>query len=84
MNNILSNVKPSDRWKIEYIKAVVQEEFERTMSFGMSPGVEDYAIAISQWLTMGASPSVAQAEAEIEQSAEEGRREWEQRNPRQR
>lgn len=80
MSSILQYVKPSDRWKIEYIKAIVEEEFDRCISFGISPGVEDYAIAIEQWLTMGVSPSVAQAEAEIEQSAKEARREWEKKN----
>jgi hypothetical protein len=46
-----------DRHAIERIVEIVRAEYARTMEFGMSPGPEDYRIAIEAWLRDGRRPS---------------------------
>ena len=41
------------------------------MAFGMSPGADDYKIAIDQWLEFGLTPLYMAQEAEIDRSARE-------------
>jgi len=52
-DNCLQNLPPDDS---RCIQEIVRLEYERTMSFGMTPGITDYRIAIEEWLTQHKVP----------------------------
>jgi hypothetical protein len=52
----MPDIEPIDRHDIDHIVRVVRAEYACTMDFGMTPGPEDYRIAIEEWLRYGAMP----------------------------